>query len=243
MENSPSWKAGRSCYSGSSCYWHNHCQCHETQGVQSRGPSAVCCMRTKCSAVAPHNRRLLATLLIDYDEVRDYVSELRPPTELLFIPRVICEHGEPRWWWWLRITPESSTRALWQSYQQRHLEKVGGMDEGVRILPISIWNTSRELLTCRKILWHVTSGFTSHPKESVLRIFIALKNPSSQPGLNTRPFGPVATTLATKPPRRLNGSILPTLIVSLLSSLNAVKGILVPFDHWITTPLASSFST
>jgi hypothetical protein len=28
---------------------------------------------------------------------RDYVSELRPPTSLLFIPQVIYEHGEP-WW-------------------------------------------------------------------------------------------------------------------------------------------------
>jgi hypothetical protein len=37
----------------------------------------------------------------------------------------------------LGITPDSFTRALWQSYQQRHLGQVGGMD-GVRILPISI---------------------------------------------------------------------------------------------------------
>jgi hypothetical protein len=28
-------------------------------------------------------------------------------------------------------TPDMSTRALWQSYQQRHLEQVGGMDEGI----------------------------------------------------------------------------------------------------------------
>jgi hypothetical protein len=28
---------------------------------------------------------------------RDHVSELRPPTGLLFIPQVIYEHGEP-WW-------------------------------------------------------------------------------------------------------------------------------------------------
>jgi hypothetical protein len=27
----------------------------------------------------------------------DYVSELRPPTGLLFIPQVIYEYGEPRW--------------------------------------------------------------------------------------------------------------------------------------------------
>jgi hypothetical protein len=30
----------------------------------------------------------------------DYVSELRPPTGLLFIPQVIYEHGDP---WWNKI--------------------------------------------------------------------------------------------------------------------------------------------
>jgi hypothetical protein len=76
----------------------------------------------------------------------DYVSELWPPTSLLFIPRVTCQHGGP-WWWWCRlgITSDSSTRALWQPYRQRHLRQAGGTDEGVRILPISIWNTSRDL--------------------------------------------------------------------------------------------------
>jgi hypothetical protein len=43
-------------------------------------------------------------------------------------------------------------------------------------------------LICRKILRHGPSGFTSHPKERVLRIFIALKNPSSRPGFNPRPW-------------------------------------------------------
>jgi hypothetical protein len=45
----------------------------------------------------------------------------------------------------------------------------------------SPWDFKR-FLTCRKILRHGTSGFTSHPKECVLRIFIALKNPSPWPG-------------------------------------------------------------
>jgi hypothetical protein len=52
-------------------------------------------------------------------------------------------------------------------------------------------------LTCRKILIHGTWGFTSHPKECVLRIFIALTDPSPRPGLNPRPLGPVAITLTT----------------------------------------------
>jgi hypothetical protein len=37
----------------------------------------------------------------------------------------------------------------------------------------------------------------------VLRIFIALKNPSLWPGLNPRPLGPVASTLITTPLRQL----------------------------------------
>jgi hypothetical protein len=47
-------------------------------------------------------------------------------------------------------------------------------------------------LTCRK---------NSFPNEGVLRIFIALKNPSPLLGLNPRPLGPVASTLTTTPPR------------------------------------------
>jgi hypothetical protein len=57
--------------------------------------------------------------------------------------------------------------------------------------------------TCRKI-WHSASGFTSHPKKGVLRIFIALKNPLPRPGLNLRPLRPVASTLTTTQPRRLH---------------------------------------
>jgi hypothetical protein len=86
-----------------------------------------------------------------------YVSEPLPPTSLLFIPRVICESREP-WWSWCRlgINPDSSARALWQSYQQRHLRQVRGMDEGVRILPISIWSASRDL-------WHAVKSYDMGP--------------------------------------------------------------------------------
>jgi hypothetical protein len=76
----------------------------------------------------------------------DYVSKLQPPTGLLFIPWVIREHGEPWWWCPLGITPDSLTIPLWQSYQRRHLGQVEGMDEGVRILRISIWNSLRDIL-------------------------------------------------------------------------------------------------
>jgi hypothetical protein len=128
-------------------------------------------------------------------------------TGLLFIPRVNV-NGEP-WWWWcrLRITPDLSTKTRWQSYQQRHLERGGGMDEGIRILLMQYLWYVKGSFTCRKSLRHGISGFTSHPTEGVLRIFIALKNPSHRPGLNPRPLGPVASTLTTTPPRRLGISI------------------------------------
>jgi hypothetical protein len=58
-------------------------------------------------------------------------------------------------------------------------------------------------MSCRKIFRHGTSSFTSHPKEGVLRIFIALKNPSFWPVSNPQHLGLVASTLTTTPPRRL----------------------------------------
>jgi hypothetical protein len=41
------------------------------------------------------------------------------------------------------------------------------------------------IFTCHKIAWNGALGFTSSPKEDVLWIFITLKNPLPQPGLNT----------------------------------------------------------
>jgi hypothetical protein len=80
------------------------------------------------------------------------------------------------WWWWYRlgITPDSSTRSLWQSYQQGHLGKVGQWTKEWEFC-ISVSEIPQGTFTCRKTL-HGTYGFTSHPKEGVLRIFIAIKN-------------------------------------------------------------------
>jgi hypothetical protein len=77
------------------------------------------------------------------------------------------------------------------------------MDEGVIILPVQYLRYIKVLLTCRKILKTCDLRLYFHPKEGLLRIFIALKIPSLRPGLNPRPFGPVASTLTTTPPRRL----------------------------------------
>jgi hypothetical protein len=82
------------------------------------------------------------------------------------------------------------------------------MGEGNQNLVYSSpWDFKRFFLTCRKILRHRTSGFTSHLKEDVLRIFIALKNLSPWPGSNPQHLSPVASTLTTTPPRRHNEMI------------------------------------
>jgi hypothetical protein len=113
------------------------------------------------------------------------------------------------WWYWLRLTPNLSTRALWQPpvlaggpaiRDISGTSRIMGEGNGNLVYP-SPWDFKRSL-TCRKILRHGTSGFTSHPKEGVLWIIIALKNPSPWPGFNPQPLGLVASTLTTTPPRR-----------------------------------------
>jgi hypothetical protein len=108
------------------------------------------------------------------------------------------------WWYWLRLTLNLSTRALWQppvlsggpvsrdiSGACRRTDEGNG-----NLVYPSLWDFKRSL-TCHKILWHGTSSFTSHPKEGVLWIFITFKNPSPWPGLNPSPLGLVASTLTT----------------------------------------------
>jgi hypothetical protein len=60
-----------------------------------------------------------------------------------------------------------------------------------------------QILLHADILRHGDNGFTSSPKEGVLRMFIALKNEQPRPGLNVRTLGPMTSTLVTTPLRRL----------------------------------------
>jgi hypothetical protein len=132
------------------------------------------------------------------------VSGPRSPTGLLFILQVIYGHGEPRWWWCqLGKTPDSSTSALWQSYQQRHLGASRRNRRRSENFACRQLRCVNGFLTCRKILRHGTSGFISHPKEGVLRIFIALKIPSPRLGFNPQPLGPVASTLYHRPEKHV----------------------------------------
>jgi hypothetical protein len=114
------------------------------------------------------------------------------------------------WWYWLELTPNLSTRALWQppvlsgGPLSRDISGASRiMGKGNENLVYSSPRDFKRSLTCRKILRHGTSGFTSHSKEGVLRIFVTFKNPSPRPVLNPRSLGPVASTLTTTPSRRL----------------------------------------
>jgi hypothetical protein len=52
------------------------------------------------------------------------VSELRPPTGLLFIPQVIYEHGEPWWNYTDREKPKKSEKNLSQCHKS-HVDRPG----------------------------------------------------------------------------------------------------------------------
>jgi hypothetical protein len=83
-------------------------------------------------------------------------------------------------------TSLAAASTVWRSCHPRHLWSEWEVGEGNENLVCpSLWDLKRSF-TCRKILRHGTSGFTSHPKEGVLRILIALKNPSPLPGSQAR---------------------------------------------------------
>jgi hypothetical protein len=64
------------------------------------------------------------------------------------------------------------------SCHPRHLWSEWEVGEGKWEFSLSVPVVLQRSFTYHKILWHGTSGFTSHLKEIVLWIFIALKNPS-----------------------------------------------------------------
>jgi hypothetical protein len=145
------------------------------------------------------NNNFWLSSLIDYDGVRLCLrtaatnGSIHPPGDMWAwrVTVVMMPAGDNSW-----FVHQSSLAVL---PAETNLGQVGGMVEGVWILPTQYLRYLKGPLTCRKILQHGTSGFTSHPKESVLQIFIALKNPSPRPGLNPWPLGPVASTPLRRP--------------------------------------------
>jgi hypothetical protein len=104
---------------------------------------------------------------------------------------------------YVRAKTDLSTRAVWQSCQQSHL--VAKQEEFTKefmnlAYDRHLFHISKGFSTCRKIL-HGADGFTSPPKEGLLRIFVALKSPSPRLGLNPQTLAQVSSTLTSRPPR------------------------------------------
>jgi hypothetical protein len=99
-------------------------------------------------------------------------------------------------WCRRRKTPDSSTRALRQSYHQSYSVVSRRNGEGNDEFGLAKYFClhSQVIFTCHKVLRHGANGFTSPPKEGVLRIFTALKDPSPSLGLNPRTLAPTAST-------------------------------------------------
>jgi hypothetical protein len=129
-----------------------------------------------------------------------YVSELRPPTDYCSFPGwyVSVEGCGDDTGWAILLTQPPSPEILpaETSGSRRNVRR----SENFAYQYLTYINA---FLTGRKILRHGTSGFTSHPKESVLQTSTTLKNPSPWPGSNLRPLGQVTSTLTTTPPTRL----------------------------------------
>jgi hypothetical protein len=100
---------------------------------------------------------------------------LQPFSNLLWVPI------------WVLIIPDSSNRALWQIRGETPRWESGETwGEIVVNLPTKyIFHTPQGSLARCKIIQHGSDGFTSPPKEVVLRIFIACNSLSSSAGFET----------------------------------------------------------
>ena len=84
--------------------------------------------------------------------------------------------------------------------------------------------TLRDLLHAL-ILRHGTNGFTSLPKEGMLRIFFALKNPTASEGFEPVNLGTKGQHATSRPPKPLTGrvEVKQRFMSLLMSSLIAVS--------------------
>jgi hypothetical protein len=95
----------------------------------------------------------------------------------LFFPQVVHEYEEP----WLNdtdrvkllIRPTDISGNPTSSHPLAKQEELGSGNDYLAFRSIFV-HSRRVFLTCRKILRHGTDGFTSPPKEGMLRIFTAL---------------------------------------------------------------------
>jgi len=97
------------------------------------------------------------------------------------------------------VVPAFSARCLYVQRHERPLAAEGGTLRGREMFQqissrIQLPRNSRDLLRAEN-LRHGPDGFTSSPKEGVLRIFSPLKIRRLRPGLNPRTWVPKASTL------------------------------------------------
>jgi hypothetical protein len=97
---------------------------------------------------------------------------------------------------WSAVCPNLISNHSWYSHQSSLAitsSSKAGETWWEMAAEFCLWSISftlhRVSLTCHKILWHGTDGFTSSPKKVVLRIFICLKIHCSWPGLNPQILG------------------------------------------------------
>jgi hypothetical protein len=139
----------------------------------------------------------------------DYVSELQPPTGLSFVFQVIhmsmenhngmISTGENFW-----LVYQSSLVILLAESSSRKSRETWGRKWW--ILPSKYLCSYIEVIfTWYKMLQCGVSGFTSLPKEGVLRISIAPKSPSPRQCKNPRTLGPMARTVTITQQRRPMG--------------------------------------
>jgi hypothetical protein len=106
------------------------------------------------------------------------VSELQPSLAYCSSP------GEYKWRAMVMMPAEDNSWLVYQNSLAVLPAETSGAsrrNEGMRISRIQyLWYVNGSFV-CRKILRQGTSGVTSHPKEGVLRICIAIKNPSPRP--------------------------------------------------------------
>jgi hypothetical protein len=144
--------------------------------------------------------RIVSDSVIKFDDDVNWVR-LRLWTAGLFSSSQVI-YEQTRWNDIDTVNSESS-RALWQFYQQSSSINAGETGEENKTMNLSLRiifvHTSKGSWTCRKILRYGADGFTSPPKEGVLRIFIAFKTSSPQLGLNQQTLGPMRRTLTITP--------------------------------------------
>jgi hypothetical protein len=121
--------------------------------------------------------------------------------------QVTYEHGVP---WWNNADRDNSLfihqTSLAFLSSQSSSGKATGTGEGSDEFCITkyLFHSSKGSLTCRKILWHGSGGFTSPPPEGVLRILMVLKIHYPQPGSKQLTSDPLPSTLTVRPPRTIH---------------------------------------